>query len=178
MLTNHDARPYAKAIFLLAQETNRLEDWSAPLSLLSTFVRHEKIAAFIASPQYGQQEKLTRITQALGDQLTPQETQLLKTLCHYRRLPLLPAIAQYYEEYKAAENNTVKATVETAYALTPDQNNALTDKLKKRFSANITLSEKILPDIIGGARIRIQDEVIDRSVIGLLHRLKQHLNHK
>ena len=47
------ARPYAKALFELAQEKNQLESWLGELKTLAAVVSQAKVAAFIEEPETG-----------------------------------------------------------------------------------------------------------------------------
>ena len=44
------ARPYAKALFSLAQEKNQIESWLGELKELAAVVQDEKVIAFIEQP--------------------------------------------------------------------------------------------------------------------------------
>ena len=47
------ARPYAKALFSLAQEKNQIESWLGELKELAAVVQDEKVIAFIEQPETG-----------------------------------------------------------------------------------------------------------------------------
>ena len=51
------ARPYAKALFSLAQEKNQIESWLGELKELAAVVQDEKVIAFIEQPETGASEK-------------------------------------------------------------------------------------------------------------------------
>ena len=54
------ARPYAKALFSLAQEKNQIESWLGELKELAAVVQDEKVIAFIEQPETGASEKQKR----------------------------------------------------------------------------------------------------------------------
>ena len=54
------ARPYAKALFSLAQEKNQIESWLGELKELAAVVQDEKVIAFIEQPETGASEKSCR----------------------------------------------------------------------------------------------------------------------
>lgn len=169
------ARPYAKAIFHLAQRENTLEQWSASLSVLRELFKATVIVQFVEKPTVPVHQKIEKITDAIGDQLSEQAVNLLKLLGQNHRLIYLPLIAEHYEQYKANALNTKSVLVDTAFALAENVKKTLTEKLGHKLNATINLVEKIDPTLLGGARIRFDNTVIDRTALGLINRLSAHI---
>lgn len=60
------ARPYAKALFSLAQEKNQIESWLGELKELAAVVQDEKVIAFIEQPETGASEKAETLKGLVG----------------------------------------------------------------------------------------------------------------
>ena len=69
---------------------------------------------------------------------------------------------------KERDEGVVEASVRSAFPLTDDQLNALVAKLESRFKRKIIAHATVSPELIGGAVIRVGDEVLDGSVRGKL----------
>ena len=60
------ARPYAKALFSLAQEKNQIESWLGELKELAAVVQDEKVIALIEQPETGASEKAETLKGLVG----------------------------------------------------------------------------------------------------------------
>jgi F-type H+-transporting ATPase subunit delta len=48
------ARPYARAVFEMAEETDALTDWANSLSFMGAMVANEQVAALLETPKMAQ----------------------------------------------------------------------------------------------------------------------------
>ena len=60
------ARPYAKALFGLAQKKKQIESWLGELKNLSAVVRQEKVISLIEQPETDTSEKARLLTDLVG----------------------------------------------------------------------------------------------------------------
>lgn len=165
------ARPYAKAAFELARDSNRLAEWGAALSALSTAVKSPEIAGFIGHPALLKGDLADVLAQALGSVLDAQGTSLLKLLVENNRLKAAPAIAEQFEHMRAEAESRIDVEVTSATDIAPRQKEQLADAIGKRLSRDVVVQWKTDESLIAGAVIRAGDLVIDGSVKGELERL-------
>ncbi len=64
-------------------------------------------------------------------------------------------------------------TVESATPLTPAESQQVTAGLAKDYGNNLTVQFKITPELLGGLRIKVGDDVLDGSVQGRIDRLSK-----
>ena len=83
-------------------------------------------------------------------------------------LCFLPEIAELFEGLKNAHEGVREANVESAFPLDAAAVQAIVVDLEKKFSCKIQATVTVVPELIGGVRIAIDDEVIDASVRGKL----------
>ena len=95
----------------------------------------------------------------------------LAMLIENNRLMLLPEIAHQYEALKSKAEGVTDAVVETAFPLSDEQVADLAAKLSKRYGKNVHLDVHVAPELIGGVRMLVGDDVIDASVRGKLNEL-------
>ena len=67
------------------------------------------------------------------------------------------------------------ATIETASELSPDAAAELVDNLKRKYGTDLATKFVVNPELLGGMRIRVGDDVWDSSVRNRLERLQQQL---
>jgi F-type H+-transporting ATPase subunit delta len=99
----------------------------------------------------------------------------IRTLAEHDRLPLIPVIAELYEQHKAEHDRSIVVEVESAFELSDDQQKTLATALTKRLDRTVTPHVTINPALIGGVLIRAGDLVIDGSVRGKLDKLAEAL---
>lgn len=171
------ARPYAKAVFELAQGSGNYDGWSNQLAFLAAVAKDPSMADKLDNPRLTR-ESLAELVCAIGEgQLDGAGQNLVRLLAENRRMRLLPGIAPMYEELRAEAEKKVAATVTSAQPVSDTQQKAIAEALKKRFGREVELECKVDETLIGGAVIRAGDLVIDGSVTGRLEQLVGTLRH-
>lgn len=168
------ARPYAKAVFELARDENRLAEWSAVLAGLAAAVQDKQVASAIGHPAVGRGQLSDVLQQALGS-ASQQARNLLRLLAEYDRLKLAPLIAAQFETLRADHERRVDVQIATAVPVDAAQQQALVAAVKKKLNRDVKVEWKTDPTLIAGAQIRAGDTVIDGSISGELARLRQAL---
>ncbi|ODN43039.1 F0F1 ATP synthase subunit delta [Piscirickettsia litoralis] len=165
------ARPYAKAIFELARESQRCPFWSDVLSTLSDIATVPTTAAILNNPAFSVEKKAMWFLEIASKVLDAEATNLVKLLAEKNRLACLPAIKELYEAYRAEAERLLNATVTSAFALASAEQEKIAAALEKKYSRQVKLDCSVNGALIGGAIIQVGDEVIDGSVKGKLERL-------
>ena len=162
------ARPYAEAVFRLAKDEGRLAQWEEALVWLAATVREPAVAAFVSDPERTPAEIEAMLTGVLGDKADAEVKNLVAALAENRRLVLLPAIADQFDQLKQAEEGVLTAHIASAFPLTDSQSAELAATLKAKYGKEIQLEVSEDSALLGGVRIQIGDDVIDASVRGKL----------
>jgi F-type H+-transporting ATPase subunit delta len=165
------ARPYAEAVFRLAQGDGDLAGWSGRLAALSTIAADPQMVRLIADPAVDAAQAAALIVEVAGAGLGERATNFVQVLAENDRLALLPEIAARFEALRAEAEGTLEATITSAQPLTPPQVDELVGALKAKFQRAVTARVAVDPDLIGGAVIAIGDQVMDGSVKGRLERM-------
>lgn len=165
------ARPYAEAVFRMAQGENDLAGWSSRVATLSAIVSDAQMAALIADPAVSSDRVAALIIDVAGADLGERGANLVKVLSENRRLTLLPEISVQVETLKANAEGVVEAMITSAQALTQAQVDELVAGLKAKFNRSVNVQTAVDAELIGGAVIAIGDQVIDGSVKGRLQRM-------
>ncbi|WP_269531727.1 F0F1 ATP synthase subunit delta [Chitinimonas sp. BJYL2] len=169
------ARPYAEAVFRLAKETNSLSAWSDALAILAAAGREPQAVAFATNPKFSVSQVQAFLTDLLGARATSHVGNFVATVLESRRFALLPHIADLFEQLKAAEEGSVTAHIESAFALDAAQVAELTAMLANRVGKKVEAVVSVDAELIGGVRMVVGDDVIDASVRGKLAALSARL---
>jgi len=170
------ARPYAEAIFQLAQSDNALAQWSDVLQSLALIASDEQMQDIISNPETDD-EALFGLIVSITGKLDTKGENLVRVLMENDRLALLPEIGTLYEEHRAQAEASVDVEVSSAVKLEAGQEKLIAAALEKKLGKKIKLSSSVDESLIGGVVIQAGDLVIDGSVKGRLGELASHLIH-
>jgi F-type H+-transporting ATPase subunit delta len=88
------------------------------------------------------------------------------------RLSALPAIAEQFRALMNARGGSSDAVVYSAFPIEPQQLQGVSAALEKRFGRKLNVSVQPEPELIGGIRVVVGDEVLDTSVKARLEQMK------
>jgi F-type H+-transporting ATPase subunit delta len=165
------ARPYANAVFSLAQEKGELKAWSDLLAVWAQCVAEPEMQSIINSPAVSDEQTVSVLADIAGDAATVDAKNFLSLLAENDRLLLLDDISVLFEELKAEAEKSMVADVVSARELTAAQADKIIAALKNRLGRDITLNTSVDESLLGGAIIRAGDLVIDGSALSKLNRL-------
>lgn len=165
------ARPYAEAIFDLADQSNSLDQWSDMLSLLDLLVSDSQVAKLIDNPDMGKERLEGMLLDIAGDNLNSEGINLLKLLIENKRLPIVPEITRHFDLLKSSRQGSIDVTITAAYAVNKTQEKKLASVLKEKLGRDVVISTEKDSSLIGGVKIRAGDLVIDGSIRNKLSRL-------
>ncbi len=165
------ARPYARAVFELAKEQKRFDQWSDMLTFMAAVAHDPTMRALLESPKLSRDQASEVFISVCQEHIDEQGQNVIKLMAENRRLALFPEVAAIYEHMRADAEGKIEAVVTSAEALTEDQTNAIVVSLKKRLGREVSLSARTDPSLLGGAVIRAGDLVIDGSIRGKLEKL-------
>ncbi len=168
---NTIARPYAQAVFELANESGDLATWSEALDVASQLMADGQAAEYLGDPAFNNEQRLEFLTGlfakagagVLGGK-DKKGSNFLKLLLEYRRVAVIPEIAEHFEALKAEVENIVEVTVTSATAISKKQQDTISKALRERLGRQVNIETEIDENLIGGAVIRAGDVVIDGSL--------------
>ncbi len=158
------ARPYAEAVFRLADAGATLAAWSGTLGILAQVVAHPDMQECLDKFDLTAVQLRELFLSLCPAELSAEARNFVQVLIEYDRLSLLPEIFEQFETFKNEREGVVDAQITTAFALEGAQLAELVADLEKRFKRKINPQVSIDHDLIGGVRVVVGDEVIDGSV--------------
>jgi len=168
---NTIARPYAQAVFELANESGDLGAWSDALALAGQLLDGGEVVAYLSDPAFSNEQRLEFLTGLFGKAgakvlggKDKRGTNFLKLLLEYKRVAVLPEIAVHFDTLKAEVENIVEVTVTSASPISKKQQDTILSALRERLGRDVNIETRIDENLIGGAVIRAGDVVIDGSL--------------
>ena len=157
------ARPYAEAVFRLADASGKLADWSDDLANLASVARDAGMIRAIGDPKRSAAQVAGMVIGVLSGKLSGDAENFVRVLADNRRLGVLGEIRQQFEALKHAREGVVEARIESAFALDAAQLSELVASIGKHTGREVKASVSVDKELIGGVRVTIGDKVIDAS---------------
>jgi F-type H+-transporting ATPase subunit delta len=167
------ARPYAKAAFDVARGAKDLDGWSSALALTAVVSEDPSVVKLLESPMLTTDQKAAVLVDLCGDEISAKVKLFISVLADNKRLGLLHAIRELFENLKAKQEKFCEVTVISAFELDDKVSLALAEKLKTVLDSDIALNTEIDSSLLGGVTIRAGDIVIDGSIKGRLNKLAE-----
>lgn len=167
------ARPYAKAAFQAASESDSLQSWADQLALLGSISVDPKVVDAITSSTLDAASQVSTLVDLVGSDLSGAVNNFLHILAENKRLLLLPSVAELFVELKANLERSVEVNISTAFALNDTIETKLTQALKEKLQRDIQVHTNVDKSLLGGVVVRAGDVVIDGSVKGRLAKLAE-----
>jgi F-type H+-transporting ATPase subunit delta len=165
------ARPYAEALFRVAQQGN-MAAWSELVSELGQVGENADLQAFARNPKVSGSQTVDAIASLVKSPVTPEARNFLDMLVGNDRVMLLPEVAAQFAELKNANEGAADATIVSAFEIAPAQVAELAKTLEKKFGRKLNPTVTVDPSLIGGVRVEVGDEVLDTSVKAKLQQMQ------
>lgn len=164
------ARPYAEALF----ETSRSElpATQAWLEAVAAAADTPQLLQFAASPKVDADEVFKLLTSVLPQALPERGANFLRAVIGNGRLAALPEVAHQFRELANAAVGRSDAQIFSAFPIGEAELAELKAVLEKRFGRKLETHVQVDPELIGGVRVVVGDEVLDTSVKARLQQMK------
>ncbi len=168
------ARPYAEALFKASTGTDAAT-LGSQLQALAEVAADAELRQFADNPKVGTllvfnviADVLARKGIVLGDAVQ----NLLRVVLDNGRLDALPEIVAQHHTLVNATGGVSDAVIESAFAIDGAQLADVVASLEKRFGRKLQASVEVKPELIGGIRAVVGDEVLDTSVKARLEQMR------
>ncbi len=162
------ARPYAEAVFRFALENKALSQWAKILQIAAEIAEDDQIKLLIGNPLVPVAQLSELFLEIGGKKFTPEARNLIKLIIENKRVLVMPQVRNLFEQLKAQHEGVLEAKIVTAFKLESGQLNNLVADLEKKFNRKVEAQVSVDPEIIGGVKVEIGDEIFDASVRGKL----------
>jgi F-type H+-transporting ATPase subunit delta len=169
------ARPYAEAVFRLADAAGALAKWSEMLAALAAVSADARVRAAIKDPNLSDAKIAGLFISILAGKLNGDAENFVRVLAENGRLELLPEIREQYEALRNEREGVVEAEVQSAFDLSEAQVSDLVSRLEKKTGRKVRATVTLDKELIGGIRVTLGDKVIDGSARAQLGALENAL---
>ena len=164
------ARPYAEALFKTAGAD--LAGAAVWLEELAAIASNVQLQQFAGNPSVTAKQTFDVIAGVAKTPLSDAAKNFLRAVIDNGRISVLPEIASQFRALKNTQSGSSDAVVYSAFPLDPAALADLTITLEKRFGRQLNLQVELEPELIGGVRVVVGDEVLDTSIKARLEQMK------
>lgn len=168
------AKRCAQAVFELAQENGKLEEWRSELKEIAQLATDPETMSFIENTKISLELKMKILRERLA-----KTNQLPLNLAYFLiakgRFRELNQIIQAYEQLLNEQYGIKHAEVITATPLTEAEKENIRQYLESVIGGKVVLTLEVNPEIIGGFIARVNSSLIDSSIRTRLQTLKKNL---
>ncbi|MEI7464171.1 MAG: F0F1 ATP synthase subunit delta [Burkholderiales bacterium] len=165
------ARPYAEALFDVAGQGD-VKSVSQQIDALAAVAQNEQLRQFAASPKVSAEQVFELIASVVSTPLSAPMKNFLSTVIDNGRLTVVPEIAAQFHALANAGAGVSDATVFSAFPIEAAQLPDVVATLEKHFARKLNVTVQLEPELIGGIRVVVGDEVMDTSVKARLEQMR------
>jgi len=168
------AQRYAKALFELSIEMNKLEEVKKDMALmLETITESKEFKQFLVSPVIQDEKKTKILVMIFTGKVEALTLKLFELLAKNRRESDLKIIAEeFIHQYKVYKNITT-VNLKTAVRIGEPSKAEILSRLTKYANGTIDLIEEVDQKLIGGCIVSIENEQYDAPLLRVFNQLKK-----
>lgn len=167
---------YAKAIYSIAKEDNRVDKYESDLKLLSTLLDSEgDFFKLLQSPNLSYDEKQSLIDKTIKDSISVEVLSFVKVLIKKKSLLCIDKIKDEYNHLKNIDNGIIEGRIYTPFELSKEILSSIEKEFSKKYKKDVCFKVFIDKNVIGGMRVYIDDTLFDYSLQNKLDTIKKSL---
>ena len=164
------ARPYAEALFKVGGVDHAA--LAGEVQALADVAGNAQLRQFADNPKVESKQVFDLITSVVKTPVSDAAKNLLHTVIDNGRLAALPEIATQFHALVNASSGVSDAVIYSAFPIEPALLADVIESLEARFKRRLNASVVIEPELIGGIRVVVGDEVLDTSVKARLEQMR------
>lgn len=167
------ARPYAEALFKAsASDANAVLSWLDELACVSV---QAQLQQFADSPKATNEQVYAVVSGVMKSVLDKHAQNFIQAVIANNRLAFMPEVAAQFRALVNAKSGSSDAVIYSAFPMDDAALAEAAGVLEKRFARKLNVSVELQPELIGGIRVVVGDEVLDTSVKARLEQMKMAL---
>lgn len=160
---NDTAREYGGGLFALALEENAADQILGESRALRTLFTREYTHMLI-DPSVPKAERVTMVGELLDGRVHEYLANFVKLLTERRLVSEIDGCFREFERLYYETFAIARVRAESAVALSDSQKKRLEEKLEKHTGSRIEITYEVVPSLIGGMRLVMDNRTIDDTV--------------
>lgn len=165
------AKRYARALDGLSTTAAQAQEVCQALIEAAAYLR--QVAGYMQDPAVACKDKIAFVQQLFGKESII--ANFIAALLQAKRYYLLEVCVQEVSHLVDIRQGIVRGQVQTAYALTAEQQKKVEEALSQFMGKKVQASFTVQTQLLGGLRVRIDDTLIDGTIKRRFEKLQEEL---
>jgi len=167
---------YAESLLEVAKDNDRLEDIKKDFAgLIKRLHENEQLRLVFVSPLFSGNNKKAALDRIAFGVFCKEFTNFLHVVIDKKREAHIFDIYEHFIKIVDVHENKIRVKIKTAFPLDAGLEAKLKQKLKEKTGKEVILENTVDKRIIGGAVLKMNDYMVDRSVLNGLVLLEKEL---
>ncbi len=160
---------YATSLFEVGLELGKIEEFYKELENINNLFKSEdKLFEIFIHPRISKDEKKSLVNEVFANALSNEVFNFLYIIIDKRREKNLFDIVKEYKSIYDIHNGIIDVSAVTAVPMEENAVNKLQEVLENKLNKKVRLSNELDKSIIGGVLLKMNDKVIDNTLISQL----------
>lgn len=168
------AKQYASAIYQASTATGKVDAILHQMEQLAELLHsYPEVLLFWQHPQIKPLSKMQGVQEVLEQPFMPETASFLMMILEKGRSDILEEVLEQFKHLQLEEQGIIVVKVSTANPLTEEEEQRLIEKLRREYNKEIQLETHVLPELLGGIRIQVEDTVFDSTIRRRLDKMRE-----
>ena len=174
MKLDQKAKQYSEAMYNVAIESQSEIDIKDSLINVCNAIRNSaEFRSFLLSKRVSNADKAKAAKEVFGNSCHEIVSEFIAVCEGDNLVKIIPLVSKHYSLMLADKKNIVNVTADVTIDLSEDRKVELKKLLDQSLKKNTEISFKVNPDLIGGIRLRVGNELVDASIGNHLRNMRQ-----
>ena len=165
---------YAKALLMVGNDNNCLDDMMADMELLGTTISENPMfRQILDNPVVKPPQKRKVMAELLEKRVHPMTLNFINLVIRNRREFILADMARNFIDLCEKAKGIKRAHVVTAFGIDDESKQHLKRQLNALFKADVKITNEVNPGLISGFIFRVGDQQYDASLSSALERMRK-----
>jgi len=172
----HNTHKYAKALFNIANKTNKLTETQKEFQLIANFYKKNSAFRLLFITKKIDSNQKTEIINKVLNMLSTLTLEFLKIIINNNQSSELLDVIKKFNHLSESHLGANKVNIITATKLSDEELNDLSQILSGILNNSPSINNIADPNIIGGMKLRVGNNIFDNSVNYQINQLKKTLH--
>jgi ATP synthase, F1 delta subunit len=177
MLDKSLADRYARALYNVAKKQGAIVSVIEEVeSFIKVLEVDTQLRKFFLHPAISPSEKKQMLKELVENRISPLSLTFLSILFDAKRTNYIGLICKTVAEIFDREQNRTKAQLYSVFPIDPALRQKIKERVAQYLQKEVDLEFLIDPDILGGVKLKIQDNVIDATALYKLKKIEEKIS--
>ena len=176
MKLDQKAKNYAEALYnVSAKSESEITVMESLVSICNAIRSNAEFRSFLLSKRITSEQKASATKEAFQESCHPVLSEFMALFEKINFVKILPLIAKYFAQMLANKKNIVNVSADVTSEISDTRKSELKTLLDQSLGKNSEITFNIVPELIGGIRLRVDNQLVDASILNHLKNMRQEL---